>query len=248
MAVGSVLVALSATSWSIASSAGRCAGHTSKARPKLARVAEPLMQTLTADDDSQTLPELKEELLDLLAEIPNRGLDASAEDMEDVLEIVAELEELNPCPDWALAPQLGGRWRLRYTSSKTFKNNQGLTGYARDMTGVETPELFMTIRTDYRLLTYEEPLKLQDGSLAAMLGKFAGAESIVAECTWMASSTNGFAVTTSMMNVGGRTWEPADRQDKAIRTMGAGTPAFLDESLFVLRAQLPGVLFIFERV
>ena len=49
------------------------------------------------------------------------------------------------------------------------------------------------------------------------------------------------------MVLGNREWEPADRQDKAIRTMGACRPVFLDESLMVLRAQIPTVVFIFER-
>lgn len=144
------------------------------------------------DINAATLLELKQELLDLLGEIPNRGLGADPDDAIDVLEIIQELEELNPCRDWANAPQLGGRWRLRYTSSKTFENNKGLTGYARDVSGVETPELFMTIQTNYRLLQYEEPLQLQEGSLAAMLGKFAGINAVVAECTWLPTSSGGF--------------------------------------------------------
>lgn len=138
------------------------------------------------------MTELKEELLDLIAEIPGRGIDAPAEDAEDVLEIVDELAAQNPRPDWSLAPELAGRWKLVYTSSGTFKNNEGLTGYARDVAGVKTSETFMTIRTDYNLITYEEPLELEGGSLAAILGGFVGADSVVAECTWVATNNGVF--------------------------------------------------------
>ena len=148
----------------------------------------------------------------------------------------------------------------------------------------------MRIQTDCRLLTYEEPLELEGGSIAAVLGGFTGADAVKAECTWQAvrdgvmsgvravstrraaplrtrarttrrlpsgcprASDSAaplwsmrFAVSTQRIIVGGRTWEPADRQDKAIRTMGACRPIFLDESLLVLRAQIPTVLFIFAR-
>lgn len=136
--------------------------------------------------------ELKEELSDLLDDIADRGFGARQEDADDVMEIVEELEPLNPCAEWASAPELAGKWRLRYTSSKTFENNQGLTGYARDIGGVNTPELLMSIQTDYKIVTYEEPLQLEGGSLAAMLGGFAGASSIKAECVWQPSRDGVF--------------------------------------------------------
>ena len=41
--------------------------------------------------------------------------------------------------------------------------------------------------------------------------------------------------------VGDRKWEPMDRQSKALRTLGVTKPIFLDDSLLILRAQIPEV-------
>ena len=120
-----------------------------------------IANSLSAETQDDTLPELKEELLELLDDIPARGLAVDAEDAEDILDIVGDLEQLNPFPDWAESAQLGGRWQLKFTSSKVFKNNQGLSGYARDVAGITTPELFMQIQTGYKLITYEEPIVME---------------------------------------------------------------------------------------
>ena len=63
-------------------------------------------------------------------------------------------------------------------------------------------------------------------------------------------------VTARSIAVGSRSWEVIDRrgsdevdfeQDKAIRVLSACRPIFLDGSLFALRAQIPEVIFVFER-
>ena len=128
-----------------------------------------------------------------------------------------------------------------------FANNQGLSGYARDIAGVETPELLMKIETTYKRLTYEEPLALQQGSMAAMFGKFAGAESVQVECTWRRTNDEAMAVTSKLVVVGSKSWEPADRQDKAVRSLGAGRPVYLDDDLLVLRCQPDYIGGVFER-
>ena len=47
--------------------------------------------------------------------------------------------------------------------------------------------------------------------------------------------------------VGGSSWEPADRQDKAVRALSAGRPVFLDDEILVLRSQPEYVVWVFER-
>ena len=63
-------------------------------------------------------------------------------------------------------------------------------------------------------------------------------------------------VTARRVLVGSRSWDVVDRRDsdevdfeqeKAIRVLAACRPAYLDDTLFVLRAQIPDVIFIFER-
>ena len=197
---------------------------------------------------------LKAELLELMQEVTNRGIDAPQELAEDILEVASELDESQsivydlPTGGWAESPLIGGTWRLLYTSSRTFANNQGLSGYARDISGVETPELLMKIETLYKRLVYEEPLTLQEGSMAALFGKFANAKSVQVECVWRRLADDAMGVTSQRIVVGGNSWEPADRQDKAVRTLGAGRPVFLDEDLFVLRSQPEYVVWVFGRV
>jgi hypothetical protein len=45
-----------------------------------------------------------------------------------------------------------------------------------------------------------------------------------------------------------RIWEPADKQAKALRVLGACTPAYIDEDLLAMWGQVEGVVFVFEKV
>ena len=187
-------------------------------------------------------------MYELLAEVSDRGIGAPRELAEDIYEVVSDLEAASAGDvlDWANSPSFGGRWRLSYTSSKTFANNCGLSGYARDIAGVSTPELYMDVEITFKRLVYEEPLVLQSGSLAAMFGKFANAEKVEVECTYSRTRDNVMAVASNRVVVGAQSWAPADRQDKAVRTLGAGRPVFLDDDLFVLRSQ-PDNVWVFVR-
>jgi len=192
--------------------------------------------------------ELKEELLELMVEVQDRGIGAPAELSDDILEVAAEMDDARVADDWGEPESvIGGNWRLLYSSSRTFANNQGLSGYARDIAGVSTPELLMKIETLYKRLVYEEPLALKEGSMAALFGKFANAESVQVECIWRRTSDNALGVTSQRVVVGGNSWEPADRQDKAVRTLSAGRPIFLDEDLLVLRCEPDYVVWVFQR-
>jgi hypothetical protein len=197
---------------------------------------------------------LKGELMELMQEVTNRGIDAPQELAEDILEVAIELDESQsivndlPVGGWSESPLIGGNWRLLYTSSRTFANNQGLSGYARDISGVETPELLMKVETTYKRLIYEEPLTLQENSMAALFGKFANAKSVQVECVWRRLADDAMGVSSQRIVVGGNSWEPADRQDKAVRTLGAGRPVFLDDDLLVLRSFPEYVVWVFGRV
>ena len=184
--------------------------------------------------------ELKEELLEMIDEEVaegSRGVNTPAEVATDILEVVSELDDNGQgAVEWPDSPLLAGTWRLIYTSSRTFANNEGLSGYARDINGVETPELLMKLETQFKRITFEEPLTLQEGSLAALFGRFAGAKCVQVECVWQPTSAGVLAVTSQRVVVGSNSWEPADRQDKAVRALGAGRPIFLDEELLVRAA------------
>ena len=84
-------------------------------------------------------------------------------------------------------------------------------------------------------------------ALGVLAGRFAGAESVQVECVWQPTSAGVLAVTSQRVVVGSNSWEPADRQDKAVRALGAGRPIFLDEELLVLRCEPDYICWVFER-
>ena len=77
--------------------------------------------------------ELKAELLELLEEVRDRGINAPAELADDILEVATELDELDVAYGWPQSTHLAGTWRLAYTSSRTYANNEGLTAYGKDL-------------------------------------------------------------------------------------------------------------------
>ena len=203
-----------------------------------------------------SLPELKDELLSLLADQPDRGIGSSAEDAEDLLEIVDDLEPLNPQPDWSNSALFPGRWRLAYTSSKGYQGNLGLTGYGKEFETMSTPETLMRVSKSPRIVVYEEALRYDEGSpnfsdrarLAALTGDMFGTpEKLVVEGAWRATYDGAMAVIVDRLVAGERSWEPADKQAKAIRVLAACTPVFLDETILCMRSTLPEVIFVFTR-
>ena len=200
---------------------------------------------LAAVSSSSAAAELAAELLATLHTAPR--VEAPADVAADALEIVDELDSLDAAAGWAT--RLSGRWRLMYTSSRTFAQNRGLCGYAREVAGVETPELYMavTAKSAGRLVTYDEPLSFEEGSLAALVGGFASADSVRVEAAYTEGRSDTMLIEANRIVVGERTWVPADRQAKAIRALAAARPVYLDERLFVLRAEPDYILHIFER-
>lgn len=176
--------------------------------------------------------ELEAEMRDLLAEVTDRGAGAPADVAEDIREVAEELEAAGP-PDWARSPLLPGRWRLAYTSARTFAQNRGLTGYARDLAGVETPETFMTVEMQFRRVVFEEPLALKDGTLAATVGRFANADAVKTNGVWT-DKDGVMRIDVQEVSVGDRSWEPFDRQAKAIRTLQFPRPVYLGPKLLVM--------------
>jgi len=202
-------------------------------------------------EDLEAVDALVDELFDLVEDIEDvsdRGMGAPAELAADLLEVVGDLEEACP-PDvnWANSEKLAGKWLLRYTSSKTYANNLGLTGYARDISGVATTETFMKVQTQFKRLVYEETLQFEKGSIASVFGNFAGALCVQVECRWSETRDGVMAVESQRVVVGTNSWEPADRQDKAVRTLGAARPVYLDEELLVMRSQPDYIVWVFTK-
>lgn len=74
----------------------------------------------TNDDDAAIRDELKRELI-LLASVTNRGACATTEENNLVVDLVTQLEALNPTADPALHSQ--GDWELCYSSTQSFRSS-----------------------------------------------------------------------------------------------------------------------------
>ena len=74
----------------------------------------------TDEDDAIIRDELKRELI-LLASVTNRGACASTEENNLVVDLVTQLEALNPTADPALNSQ--GDWELCYSSTQSFRSS-----------------------------------------------------------------------------------------------------------------------------
>ncbi len=74
----------------------------------------------TDEDDAAIRDELKRELI-LLASVTNRGTCASTEENNLVVDLVAQLEALNPTADPASNCQ--GDWELCYSSTQSFRSS-----------------------------------------------------------------------------------------------------------------------------
>lgn len=169
-----------------------------QARPPC-RTAVPMCLAVAAEDEEEASEEeLKDELFELLDDVPARGFEATEDDIADVLEIIAELEETEggeACFDFSNSPLFSGTFRLLYTSSKTFHTNEGLMAYSRDIAGVETPELLMKLQSGAgnRLVFFEEPLEFGERSIAGVLGGLTKTDVLSAECSWRATASGVFA-------------------------------------------------------
>lgn len=83
----------------------------------------PLEQDVTVDLDDNDVPirdALKRELL-LLASVTNRGEYASAEEIDIIIDLVTQLEALNPTPD--PASNCVGEWDLSLSSTQLFRSS-----------------------------------------------------------------------------------------------------------------------------
>jgi hypothetical protein len=72
------------------------------------------------EDDAAIRDELKRELI-LLASVTNRGMCASTEESNLVVDLVTQLEALNPTADPGANSQ--GEWELCYSSAQSFRSS-----------------------------------------------------------------------------------------------------------------------------
>ena len=159
-----------------------------------------------------TSVELKALLLTLVRRLPERGLDAVQADvppweMDEIVEVVGKLEALDPSArdGWMAVDEWSGKWVMRYTSSKTFHRNEGVTGYAYSRPEVTTPDLTLAIdvpRNGY--VTLAESI-LRPNAPAAVDGDVA-----LAECLWQVGPNDMLKIEPRNMSADGRSWSPRD--------------------------------------
>jgi hypothetical protein len=114
--------------------------------------------------------ELQARLLTLVRRLPGRGRDASEAEkppweVQAVLTAIDELEPLDPAArdGWMYSNEFDNAesaapWVLRFTNSRTFHRNDGLTGYAYKRPDCTTPEVLLRVNSPRRgFCIVEEP-------------------------------------------------------------------------------------------
>ena len=175
--------------------------------------------------------DLKSDLLSVLSTVPERGTanwqaayDARPPPyVQQVLDLCNDLEPYDPAEyegGWMQSSSLGGWWRLVYTSSGTFRRNQGLSGYAGLLEGVETPQLLMQVDSDPLLATAGTVTYFEELTAGAeFVGRYVRCpdgevpEQITISCTWAIGTGDMMKITAKTISVGSRSWEVIDRRD-----------------------------------
>ena len=120
----------------------------------------------------------------------------------------------------------------------------------------------MTVSMRPQMVRMEEPLARGDvvADSAALID--GGGEAVVTEFSWKDTPKGICQMAVQRLSVGSKTWTTegkgglySDRaldevdfpEDKALRTLSACTPVYLDDELLVMRAVLPSVVFVFGR-
>jgi len=196
--------------------------------------------------------------------LPGRGRDASEAEkppweVQAVLTAIDELEPLDPAArdGWMYSNEFDNAesaapWVLRFTNSRTFHRNDGLTGYAYKRPDCTTPEVLLRVNSPRRgFCIVEEPI-VRPGAASASPG-----DSVEAECAWSVGPKDALKLEPQQMRADGREWAARDPNvgdevdmdaDKAIRVLAATRPVYLDGGLLVLRsAVLDEIVFVWTR-
>ena len=159
--------------------------------------------------------ELQASLLAEVAAVPNRGsaLNAESPVRAAVLDLINEIEPLDREADrWEDADMLidGRTWRLDYTSSATFHDNHGLTGYYGPAD--TAPELELLLRftsangASGSLELQEQPAA---GAAAPQLGL---APQIVLQGNWVCAPDGTLKMSPQKFVAGEKSWAVQDRR------------------------------------
>lgn len=228
----------------------------------------PMPASLPTHAAYDSADELKARLVTLVNRLPERGRAALLVDQQpwELLAIAAAidaLQSLDPASardGWMYEKAWGGStgaaaWVLRFTSSRSFHLNEGLTGYACRWPEVSTPELRMWVDQPRRdCLLLEEPIVRGDGGGAVAKPE----DACIAECVWRIGPADSLRIEVQTFRADGRQWSPRDPNqgdevdmaaEKAPRVLAQTTPVYLDDSLLVLRsAVVPDVVFVWTRM
>ena len=161
------------------------------------------------------LGDLQASLLAEIAAVPNRGaaLNDQSPVRAAVLDLISEIEPFDREADrWEDADMLidGRTWRLGYTSSATFHDNHGLTGYYGPAD--TAPELELLLRftsangASGTLELQEQPAA---GAAAPQLGL---APQIVLQGNWVCAPDGTLKMSPQTFVAGEKSWAVQDRR------------------------------------
>lgn len=194
-------------------------------------------------------PGIVDEFLARLSEIPSPIFNLADDAEGYVRDTLAKLEPMDPsaAEGWFESPHLEAAWQLRYTSSSTYRENKGFSGYAG-------PAGRLSLATSQLRLQLTRGMSFYSGDAQLVEPLASDSPPVLVEAKWECLADDSLQLTAKRLSVGSRSWKPGSGrasdevdfdEDKAVRVFTKCYPVYLDERLLVLRGIIPSVVFVF---
>lgn len=195
----------------------------------------------SADDAERARAELKAELLEVVAPL-GCGFDSTQEQRDEVLEIVEELDALNPIKLPLENDKVVGMWDLIYTSSPSVRNVQGVMGVNQWFKGARMTSFIQDVRREPNYIRYIEKVQFPD-LLSKMVGNTA-----VAEGFWTQQEEEPDTMVTDATKVTIGPMKYDSEQWQSLRCLMIQYVTYLDDDIRIQHGLVPNIVWVFKRV
>jgi len=202
---------------------------------------QPAVAPAADADTERTRAELKAELLEVIAPL-GAGFDSTEEDRAEVLEIVSELEMINPIARPLEDDAIVGYWKLIYTSSPSVRNVCGVMGINQWFKNARMTSFVEDRRRSPNYVRYIEQVEFP-GLLAKAVGNIA-----VAEGFWTQQDEEPNTMVTDCTKVAIGPMKYDSDQWQSLRCLMVQEVTYLDGEIRVQHGLVPNIIFVFQKL
>ncbi|KAG8471031.1 hypothetical protein KFE25_009452 [Diacronema lutheri] len=195
----------------------------------------------SADDAARARAELKAELLEVVQPL-GCGFDSTQEQRDEVLEIVTELEALNPTKRPLESDVVVGMWDLVYTSSPSVRNVQGVMGVNQWFKGARMTSFVQDVRREPNYIRYIEKVQFPS-LLSRMVGNVA-----VAEGFWTQQDEEPDTMVTDATKVTIGPMKYDSEQWQSLRCLMIQELTYCDDEVRIQHGLVPNIIWVFRKL